>query len=144
MNYFLPPILIVVGLVIYQVSQKSADQTANPFVVIILAYLFGIVTCVAGFFLFPRPYDSGLMPMLKSVGWTALGIGLGAAIIEIGFLLAYRAGWNVGVLPLSVTAVSTIILLLIGLFVFRENLSTEKIVGILLCFGGLVLITLRK
>jgi drug/metabolite transporter (DMT)-like permease len=144
MNFIFAPILIVLGLVIYQVSQKSADQTANPFVVIILAYVFGIVACVAGFFVFPRQDELGLLPMLKSVSWTAFGIGLGAAIIEIGFLLAYRAGWNVGILPLSVTAVSTIILLLIGLFVFRESLSTQKIIGILLCFAGLALITLRK
>ncbi len=144
MNYFLPPILIVVGLVIYQVSQKSADQTVNPFVVIILAYCFGIVACIGGFFLFPREGDSALIPMLKTAGWTALGIGLGAAIIEIGFLLAYRAGWNVGILPLSVTAVSTILLILIGMLAFRESISIEKIIGILLCFGGLALITLRR
>ena len=143
MNYFFPPILIVFGLLVYQLSQKSADENANPFVVIIIAYTIGIVACVAGFFLFPRQ-DTALLPMIKTVSWTALGIGLGAAAIEIGFLLAYRAGWSVGILPLSVTVCSTMLLIFIGLFAFRETLSAEKIIGVLLCIGGLILITLRK
>ncbi|HRH43509.1 MAG TPA: hypothetical protein PKY82_17900 [Pyrinomonadaceae bacterium] len=144
MNYFFPPILIIFGLVLYQVSQKSADQNANPFIVIILAYFFGILACIGGFFLFPAKQETSLLPMLKTVSWTALGIGLGAVAIEIGFLLAYRAGWNLGILPISVNVVSTIILIIIGLIAYRESVSVEKIIGVLLCIGGLVLITLRK
>ena len=53
-------------------------------------------------------------------------------------------GWNLGLLPLSVTVCSTILLTAIGLFAFRETLSTEKIIGVLLCIGGLVLITIKK
>ena len=143
MSYFLAPILIILGLLVYQISQKSADENSNPFVVIIIAYTIGILACLAGFFLFPRQ-DTALLPMIKTVRWTALGIGLGAAAIEIGFLLAYRAGWNLSILPLSVTVCSTILLIFIGLIAFRENLSVEKIIGILLCIGGLILITLRK
>ena len=143
MSYFLAPILIILGLLVYQISQKSADENANPFVVIIIAYIIGILLCIGGFFLFPRQ-DTALIPMIKTVGWTALGIGLGAAVIEIGFLLAYRAGWDLGILPISVNVVSTILLIIIGLIAFRETLSSEKIIGILLCIGGLILITLRK
>ncbi len=143
MNYFFPPILIVFGLVLYQVSQKSVDKDASPFVVIAVAYFIGILACIAGFFLFPKP-DTTLIPMIKTIGWSALGIGLGAAAIEFGFLIAYRVGWNVSLLPLSANVFSALILILIGIFAYRENLSIEKSVGILLCVGGLALITLRK
>jgi len=67
-----------------------------------------------------------------------------AAAIEIGFMLAYRAGWNLSLLPVSVNVCGAILLILIGLIAFRETLSLEKIVGVLLCIGGLVLITIRK
>jgi drug/metabolite transporter (DMT)-like permease len=144
MNYFFAPILIVFGLVLYQVSQKSVDKDANPFVVITVAYFIGILACIAGFLLFPRQNDASLIPMIKTISWSALGIGIGAAVIEIGFLLAYRAGWNVSLLPLSVNVISVILLILIGLIIYRENLSIEKIIGILLCIGGLVLITIKK
>lgn len=143
MSYYLAPILIVVGLVVYQLSQKSTDQNANPFVVVILAYLIGIAACVVGYFLFPRQ-DTDLMPMMKTVAWSALGIGLGAAAIEIGFMLAYRAGWNLSLLPVSVNVCGAVLLILIGLIAFRESLSMEKLIGVLMCIGGLVLITIRK
>jgi drug/metabolite transporter (DMT)-like permease len=143
MNYFFPPILIVFGLVLYQVSQKSVDKDASPFVVVAVAYFIGILACVVGFFLFPKQ-DGALMPMIKTIGWSALGIGLGAAAIEFGFLLAYRAGWNVSILPLSANVFSALILILIGLFVYRESLSAEKIIGVLMCLGGLILITIKK
>ena len=143
MNYYFPPILIVVGMIVYQVSQKSTDQTANPFIVVIMAYLIGILACIGGYFLIPKQ-DAALMPMMRTVIWSALGIGLGAAAIEIGFMLAYRAEWNLNILPLSVTVCGAVLLILIGMLTFRETLSTEKIIGILLCIGGLVLITIKK
>ena len=61
----------------YISSQKNTDQNANPFVVVIMAYVIGIAACVVGYFLFPRQ-DTELMPMMKTVIWTALGIGLGS------------------------------------------------------------------
>lgn len=143
MNYFFPPILIVLGLVVYQISQKSTDQNANPFMVVIMAYLIGIAACVGAYFLFPKQ-ETASLPMMRTVVWSALGIGLGAAAIEIGFMLAYRAGWNLSLLPVSVNVCGAILLILIGLIAFRETLSLEKIIGVLLCIGGLVLITIRK
>ena len=143
MSFYLTPILIVAGLVIYQISQKSTDQDANPFVVVIMAYLIGIAACVAGYFLIPRQ-DADLMPMMRTVGWSALGIGLGAAAIEIGFMLAYRAGWNLSLLPVSVNVCGAVLLILIGLVAFRESLSIEKLIGVLMCIGGLVLITIKR
>ena len=143
MGYYFPPILIVLGLVIYQISQKSTDQNANPFVVVIMAYLVGIAVCALAYFLFPKQ-ETASLPMVKTVVWSALGIGLGAAAIEIGFMLAYRAGWNLSLLPVSVNVCGAVVLILIGIFAFRETLSIEKILGVLLCIGGLVLITVKK
>jgi len=143
MGYYLTPILIVLGLVIYQISQKSTDQGANPFVVIIMAYLIGIAACVGAYFLFPKQ-EAVSVPMMRTVIWSALGIGLGAAAIEIGFMLAYRAGWNLSLLPVSVNVCGAVLLIMIGLIAYRESISMEKIIGVLLCIGGLVLITIKK
>ncbi len=143
MNYFFPPMLVVFGLVVYQISQKSTDQNANPFVVVIMAYLIGILACIGAYFLFPKQ-EAASLPMVRTVVWSALGIGLGAAAIEVGFMLAYRAGWNLSLLPVSVNVCGAVLLILIGLIAFRETLSLEKILGVLLCIGGLVLITIRK
>lgn len=144
MNYYFPPVLIVFGLVIYQFSQKSTDQAANPFLVVIMAYIIGIAICLGGYFLIPSSSNAPILPMIKTVAWSAIGIGAGAAAIELGFMLAYRAGWNVSLLPISVNVVSAALLIVIGLVVFKESISLEKIAGIVLCVGGFILITLKK
>lgn len=143
MIYFLAPILIVAGLVVYQIAQKSTDQNANPFFVVIMAYLIGIAACIVGYFLFPRP-DTEMVPMMRTVAWSALGIGLGATAIEIGFMLAYRAGWSLSLLPVSVNVFGAVLLILIGLIAFRESMSMEKLIGVLMCIGGLVLIAIKR
>lgn len=143
MAYYFAPVLIIVGLVVYQLAQKSTDQQANPFVVVIMAYVIGIAACIGGYFLFPRQ-DTEMLPMMRTVIWSALGIGLGAAAIEIGFMLAYRAGWNLSLLPVSANVCGAVILILIGLIAFRESLSMEKVIGLLLCIGGLFLITVKR
>ena len=143
MNYYFPPILLLAGLLLYQVSQKSVDKGASPFVVIAAAYFVGFLACVGGYFLFPRQ-DTALLPMVRTVSFSALGIGLGAAAIEFGFLLAYRGGWSVSILPLAVSVVSAILLILIGILAYRETLSSQKLIGVLLCVGGLVLLTIKK
>ncbi|MBV9216102.1 MAG: hypothetical protein JO053_07995, partial [Acidobacteria bacterium] len=108
MAYFFPPILVVLGMMIYQVSQKTTDENANPFVVVIMAYAIGILACIGGYFLIPKQ-EAATLPMVKTAIWSALGIGLGAAAIEIGFMLAYRAGWNVNILPLMVTVCGAVL-----------------------------------
>ena len=59
-------------------------------------------------------------------------------------MLAYRAGWSLSLLPVSVNVSAAVLLILIGLVAFRESLSMEKLIGLLMCIGGLVLITIRK
>ena len=59
-------------------------------------------------------------------------------------MLAYRAGWNLSLLPVSVNVCGAVVLIFIGVIAFRESISVEKIVGVLLCIGGLVLITIKK
>ena len=67
MTYLFAPILVVLGMMIYQVSQKTTNENANPFVVVIMAYVVGIIACVGGYFLLPRQ-DAASFPMMKTAG----------------------------------------------------------------------------
>jgi len=82
--------------------------------------------------------------MRKPVLCSAFGLGLGAGAIEFGFRFASRAGWTLSLLPVSVNVSGAVVLILIGMIAFRESLSMEKLIGVLMCIGGFVLITIRK
>jgi multidrug transporter EmrE-like cation transporter len=62
-------------------------------------------------------------------------------MIEIGFVLAYRAGWQISLASVSVNVAIAVILIPLGLVFFRESLTRANLVGLALCLTGLVLLT---
>jgi len=130
--------MAVTGGVLYHVSQKSIPRQVSPFAAIIIAYAIGILCCVLALILIP-----GRRPLLESwhgANWAVWLVGISAAIIEISILLAYRAGWNISITSVVVNISVALVLLPIGLFVFRERVSWPNAVGIVFCLMGLYLL----
>ena len=138
-SHFAPIVMIIFGGVLYHISQKSVPKTVNPFAAIMFAYAIGAALCVIGL-----AFDRGGATLLDSVrnsNWAVVALGVGALIIEVGFLLAYRAGWNISVASV-VTNISVVLILIpIGLLVFKEHLSLRSAAGIACCLLGLYLIS---
>ena len=64
--------------------------------------------------------------------------------IEIGFLLAYRAGWQISILAVVVNVAATLLLIPVGLIFFGEKLAPINIVGIFLAIIGLILANIKS
>lgn len=135
----LPLALAVVGGVLYHVAQKLIPSGISPFAAIIVAYAVGIGLCLLA--LFFEPAERSLGQSIKQMNWTVFVLGLGAVIIEIGFLLAYRAGWNISLASVITNISVALILLPIGLLAFREHVSARNAAGIAFCLFGLYLIS---
>jgi multidrug transporter EmrE-like cation transporter len=65
-------------------------------------------------------------------------------LIEFGFLWMYRVGWPISSGGLSVNILATIVLALVGWFVFRDRLSPTNLIGMIVCLVGLALLTYRS
>lgn len=140
MNSFYAPILLAIsGGVIYHVSQKAIPSAVHPFVAVILAYAVGILLCAVG--LAFDPAGRSFVASLKASNWAVVGVGLGAAVIEVGFLLAYRAGWNINSASVACNIAVALLLIPIGLFLFNEHLSLRAAAGIGCCLLGLYLLS---
>ncbi|MGE0128527.1 MAG: EamA family transporter [Blastocatellales bacterium] len=135
----LPIAVAVMGGVLYHVSQKSVPRTVSPFSAIIIAYAVGIVVCAIG--LAVDPAESSLLDSIKQSNWAVITLGVGAAVIEIGFLLAYRAGWNISEASVVMSISVALMLIPIGLIAFKEHLSLRSVVGVAFCLLGLYLIS---
>ena len=136
--FYLPFALTVGGMLFYHISQKSIPRDMNPFLVTILAYGVGIVFCVVCALAYPsrRTFTESL----KETNWAVIVLGVAAASIELGFLLAYRAGWRISVAAVATNAAVTVLLIPIGLIVFKDHLSLRNIVGLIFCIAGLALV----
>ena len=70
---------------------------------------------------------------------------LGVVIVglEVGFIYAFRAGWQVSVTQIITSAAVAVILIFAGYLLYHEAITWNKIVGMIVCIAGLVLINLR-
>jgi uncharacterized membrane protein len=110
----------------------------NPFHATAIAYLMGIVVCAILGFTYSA--NRSLAVSLKLSNWAVLGMGVGAAAIEVGFMFAYRMGWRISLTAVATNVAVTAILIPIGLLAFREHLSSRNILGVVFCILGLVLV----
>ena len=69
-----------------------------------------------------------------------IGLGLGAAMIELGYVLTYRAAWSVSVASVIVNGMVAAMLVPLGVLVFGEQLSTARVAGLLFCLVGVWLL----
>jgi len=136
--YYFPFVLTVGGMVLYHLSQKSVPPGMNPFLVIILAYIVGIALCVACALVYPG--RKNLLESLKLSNWAVFTLGAAAALIELGFLLAYRAGWKISMAAVATNAAAAIALIPIGILAYKDQLSVRNILGLIFCIFGLVLV----
>ena len=78
---------------------------------------------------------------LKKLNWTSLALGVIIIGLEFGYILAYRAGWDVSRAPLVANCCLAVVLVFVGIFVFRESVTVKQIVGMAVCIAGLVIVT---
>lgn len=130
--------LTVFSNVAYHFCQKEISANINPLVSLFLTYLTGMVVTLL---CFPVFYP-GINPMdsVKTLNWATFGLGVAIVGLELGFLLAYRAGWNLSLGALYSNVMVTVVLLPVGLFFYRESLTAKHIVGLLLSISGLILL----
>ena len=137
MNW-LPIVLVVVSTVIYQLGQRAIPAGVNAGVATLAAYVIAMVGTLATLPLFSG--GASVTASVRMLNYGSLLVGLGALGIEIGFLLAYRAGWQIGTTSLIANARVAVALLAISAVFFREAITAPRAAGILLCLAGLWLV----
>ena len=130
--------LTVLANLFYHVFQKSISATVNPIVSLIITYLTALVI---SFLVLPfYPAKAGITDTLKELNWASFALGFAIIGLEMGFLLAYRAGWNISLAAVISNVAVTLLLIPIGLLFFRERVTLINMVGIVLCIAGLVFV----
>lgn len=140
------PLLLALGVatlgsVIYHLGQKTVAPTANPMLVLMGAY--GVAFTLSAMAL-PFFRATNTAPWTTQVFSPPVAVlGVGVLLIEIGFLLAYRAGGSLQWSGVAVNGLAAVALLPIAVVVFREPFSLTRAGGVLCVLVGLVLLTRR-
>jgi uncharacterized membrane protein len=136
--FYLSFVLTVIGMLLYHLSQKAVPKETNPFFVIAIAYVVGIALCVALAFTYPG--KKSLVETFKASNWAVFTLGAAAALIELGFLLAYRTGWRISIAAVATNAAAAVVLIPVGILIFKDQLSLRNVIGLVFCIVGLALV----
>ena len=140
--FYISAILAITGAVGYQYFIKRVPVSINPIVSVMGMY---VTVFMLGLFLLPFfPTEGGLKAHISQLSWTQVALAVTVMLIELGFLLMYRYGWNLSTGNLVTGAFVNIILLALGVGLLGERVNFVNAVGIALCILGVVLIGYRS
>lgn len=131
-------LFVVLGNVLYHVAQKSIPRGLDPVFSVFVSYVTALALSAL---LLPFAAARPLRASWKQTNWASIGVGVGAFVIEFGFLFVYRSGWNISLASFAGSAALAAILVPVGVWIFRERLSWVNIVGLLFCLLGFFLVT---
>lgn len=136
MKFLIFLLVAALGNVLYHTGQKSLhDVASNPMSVLAVYYAAALVLCLL------------LMPWFGKVSfndtatlaanWRVWLVAGGILLIELGFLLAYQSGGSAQWSGVAVNGMAALLLIPLAIWLFGEQFSWQKVVGILLTLSGL-------
>jgi len=137
-KFYLPVVMIVGSNVLYHICAKSIPKQLNPMISIIVTYLVGAAFALLIFLLTDPSRD--VAAQFKLVNWAPVVLGFCVVGLEAGFIILYRVGWNISIGSLVCNILLAVVLIAVGYFLYKEHISAQQMVGIVLCIAGLVFI----
>ena len=138
MNYYWPIIMIVGSNVCYHICAKSVPESINPLASLGITYIISAASAIILYFL-TSPVKN-LATEYGNLNWTAFILGITIVGLEFGSISMYKLGWNISTGSLVANIALAVILIFVGVLLYKETITTQKIIGIGLCLAGLILI----
>ncbi len=132
-----PPLLVIGGSLLYHVAAKSVPKTVAPLAALIGVYFTALVASIVAYAVANR---TSLSPISAIGHPTIAAVGLGVLMIELGFLLTYRAAWPVSMASVMMNGIVAVLLLPVGAALFGETITFVRLMGVVLCLLGLTLL----
>jgi drug/metabolite transporter (DMT)-like permease len=133
--------LAIAATVAYHVVLKMTPAGANPLLSLMVTY--GAVALLFAGALVLSPGEFAWRDEIRQLNWTAIALAFAIIGLDLGFILLYRSGFEVSLGALVTQTAAAMLLVGIGVLVFREKLSLANGLGIVLCLAGLWLVNRR-
>lgn len=138
--FYLPVLLAIGSTTLYHIAQKSVSPQVNPMLSVTVNYVTALIVSLL---ILPFYPGDSLRSSWKHLNGASVAVGVAIVGIELGFVVAYRAGWRISVASLTANVATALLLVAIGLIFFREHLGARAALGIALCIAGLGLVMSR-
>ena len=140
-SYVWPICLVVLSNVAYQICAKSVPGDMNPLASLTITYFVGAITSGILYYVLER--SGNLIREYGKMNWAPIVLGIVIVGLEVGWIYAYKAGWQVSKGFIVQSAFLAVALIFVGYLFYQETITWNKLVGIGICLVGLVFINLK-
>ena len=137
-SYIWPVGLVVLSNVLYQICAKSTPAAMHPLASLTVTYAVGAVASAVLYYALNR--GGSILREYSQLNWSPFVLGIVIVGLEVGFIYAYKAGWQVSTVSVVQSSFLAVALLIVGFLLYHETLSVSKVVGMLICMVGLYFI----
>lgn len=136
--YIWPLGLVVLSNIVYNIAAKSTPAQMNPLASLVVTYLVGAAVSAILYFLLPGGGEKkNFIVELSKLNWAPFVLGIVIVGLEVGYIYAYRAGWQVSTAAIVQSVFLAIALLFVGWLLYHEDMSIRKLLGLGICLAGL-------
>lgn len=141
--YIWPIALVIVSNIIYQICAKEVPSDMDGMASLILTYAVSTVTVVVLFFALGSA-QGGLFAEYSKLNWAPIALGISAVGLEAGYIFAFKNGWEISKAFVVQASILAVMLIFVGVILYKESLTWNKLAGIALCVAGLILINRKE
>lgn len=141
-SYVWPITLAVLSNVVYQICTKGVPENVSPFASLAITYLVGAAVSVGMYYALEPKHH--LFGELAKANWSSYVLGFVIVGLEVGYIFAYKAGWQVSTASIVQSSFLAIALIAVGALLYHEEMTWNKLVGIGICMIGLVFINWKS
>jgi drug/metabolite transporter (DMT)-like permease len=138
--YYISILLAASAGVLYHVSQKSIPDNATPAVSMMITFATALIGTII-WFQFDTS-DKAWLDQVKDTNWASISLGTSLIGLELGILMAYRAGWKVSNFSVANMTLLALFLLPVGVVLFKETVSVKTVVGLVVALTGIAIMKL--
>ncbi len=138
-NMIWPILVVVAANTFYNICAKSTPGGVQPFASLTITYLIAAVLSLVMFY--ATSGNKNIIAEIQKTNWTALAFGVAIVGLEFGNINMYRVGWKVSTGSLVANIGLACVLLVVGIIAYKESLSVKQIIGMILCGGGIFLVS---
>ncbi len=138
-NMIWPIVMVVFANILYHICAKSMPNNTNPFFSLIFTYITASIITVILCFLIFKPENFAFNT--SYINLASILLGLSIVIVEVGYILMYKAGWKISNASIIANICLQCSLLVIGVLVYHEEITLKQLAGVFICIFGLFLLT---
>lgn len=139
--YIWPLALVVISNVIYQICAKSVPNDVNPFASLTITYLVGALITLILYFTIGK--GGNIFREYSKINWVSVVLGIAIVGLEVGYIYMYKAGWPVSIAQIIQATMVAVVLIFVSILAYKEPITWNRIVGIIVCLAGLGLINMK-